>query len=663
AAGKSIFNVVVEDDNTAVKYINYLKENRIGSATFLPINKIRAKYTLDSSVLNKKGVVDYALNLIQYDKKYENIFHLVFGDTLVIESIEDAKTIGIGNYRMVTLQGDIVAKSGAMSGGFNARKRSLGAFKNEELTDQLAKLDSKILTLKSAIDQLKENKETDERKIYDARQEKIEIEGDLTKLEKLLEIEGKDTDSIKREMEAITGDKTVIENSLKKIDREIKELDENISKLQEKKSKLKANTNAQGDVMDSLSKLEEKRDKIREKLIEIQSQIDTKKIQITNVLNPENQKSEKIIKESQESELKYKESLENINKEIQEKETQLKIDKEKEKELSKDYKKYIDQRDKLKEDKKKLEDKYNTEFQKFDKIKEKSTTLRYAISEFETLNKTLDEELELLYENLKAEFTNHDEEGNETIEHEKINELIDSVDSKLKETQIDVKELQNKVNNLKTKINSFGSINMKAVQVYDKLNEEFNELLEKRETLTSDQQEILDFVAEMEQKKKERFMETYAKLKQNFVKFYSMLSTKGEADLEIEDEEDLFNSGVEIKVRLSQKNFLDIKSLSGGEKTITAVAFIFAVQEFSPASFYIFDEIDAALDILNSEKLGKLIKASAHKAQYIVVSHSEYLIQSADVIYGVTMDKNKISGMVSLDLRTMKDYVESPDSK
>ena len=103
--------------------------------------------------------------------------------------------------------------------------------------------------------------------------------------------------------------------------------------------------------------------------------------------------------------------------------------------------------------------------------------------------------------------------------------------------------------------------------------------------------------------------------------------------------------------------------MSGGEKTITAIAFIFAVQEFNPASFYIFDEVDAALDIMNSEKLGKLIKTSSHKAQYVVVSHSEHLIQSAETIYGVTMDKNKISGIVSLDLRNMKEYVDEGEAK
>jgi chromosome segregation protein len=200
---------------------------------------------------------------------------------------------------------------------------------------------------------------------------------------------------------------------------------------------------------------------------------------------------------------------------------------------------------------------------------------------------------------------------------------------------------------------------MKAVAVYDKLKEEFDALLEKRQTLTTEKEGILAFIAELDSKKKEKFMITFVTLKDNFARIYKQLSSKGEAELEIEDEDKLFESGVEIKVRLSQRTMLDIKSLSGGEKTITAIAFIFAVQEFNPAHFYIFDEVDAALDILNAEKLCKLIRDNSHKAQYIVVSHNEYFIQSSETIYGVSMDKNKVSNVVSLDLRNMKEYVDS----
>ena len=662
-AGKSLFNIVVETDLVAVKYINYLKEQKIGNATFLPLNKVNTKFKLDDSVLNKKGVIDYALNLIQFDSRYQNIFHLIFADTIVIEKIEDARNIGIGSHKMVTLTGDIVTKSGAMSGGFRSRKRGLGAFKDDKSVEKLNKLDEKLDRLRMTIDHLKDDKSNIERKVYDLRTERMEVDAEIAKLEKLLSIKDMDTDKIKRDIEAILSDKIVIESSLKKLDYEIKEFDKEILKYSSQKSNIKNSAQSSQEVFKDLNKFQDERDKIKEKLLNINSQKDSLLIQINNVLEPEIKSLEKIFNDSENSIKKLNLQIEEITINYSGLEIEFKTFKSKEKELSKDYKDFIANRDKFKENKKKIEEKYSKELEKFDKVKEKMATLKYAIGEFETLNNTLNEELELLYSQVRTDFMENSNNVEDTKEGEsQLIELLNSIDNKLKNSSIDVKELQNKVNNLKSRINAFGSINMKAVEIYDKLNDEFQRLLEKREILRTEQLEILNFISEMDGKKKVKFLETFHQLKENFIKIFSNLSTKGEAELNLEDEDNLFETGVEIKVKLSKKNYLDIKSLSGGEKTITAIAFIFAVQEFNPASFYIFDEVDAALDIMNSENLGKLVRKYAEKAQYIVVSHSEYFIQSADAIYGVTMDKNKISGVVSLDLSNMGEYLDDAET-
>ena len=661
-SGKNLFNIVVENDSTAVKYIQYLKDNRIGNATFLPLNKVNAKFNLDQSVLNKKGVIDYALNLIKFDKRYEHIFHLIFSDTLVIEKIEDAKSIGIGEYKMVTLEGDFVAKTGAMSGGFINRKQSLHAFKDDKSVERLAQMESRISALVSSIEHLREEKETSEREVYELRARKAELEGDISKFEKLLSIEGRDTDIIKKEIEAILSDRYIIESSLKKIDRDLADLDEQLKKLIDKKVKLKSGNKDHADVLTKLTKLEDARDKLKEKIMKVTTEIDSRNIQINSVYLPEMKNLEKILKEADESFEKMKISLDELNSKIKLSEESLKECKLKEKELSRDYKQYLDKRDALKEERVALEKKYEKEFARFDKLKERSTEIRFALNELETILKTLNEELDISIKSIRAELIVVSE-SEENLGADKVESLIHEVDKTIHEKIIDIRELQNKVNNLKTKLSSFGSINMKAVQIYDKLNEEFNLLLEKRETLNTDKEEIMKFISEMDEKKRVRFMETFNKLQEQFSKTFSTLSTKGKAELILENEKDIFNTGVEIKVKLSEKNFLDIKSLSGGEKTITAVAFIFAVQEFNPANFYIFDEIDAALDIINSEKLGKLLKSSSDKAQYIVVSHSEHLIQSAEIIYGVTMDTNKISGVLSLDLRNMGEYLDENIAK
>lgn len=660
-AGKSLFNIVVDNDSTAVKYINYLKDNKIGGATFLPLNKVKTKINLDDSVVNKKGVVDYALNLIKYDSQYDAIFNSVFGDALVIDTIENAKGVGIGSYRMVTLEGDIVSKAGAMSGGFKSKKKGTGAFADDTSLKKLEDSKQKLSTLQSSLEHVGTQKEDTEKQLYEMRQEKADLEGDVSKLEKVLSVDDNDVSKINYQIEQLINDKSVIENSLKKIDSQIEELTSEIKTLTDKKSQLRGDS-SQGSVFEKLSKAEEKRDSVRERLQDITGKIDQKSIQLKSVLEPELKNLEKILKENNDSLENLKVKEKEFSEEEKSLKEELKTYKDKEKELSKDYKEILAKRDKLKEDKSKLEKKYEKEFSRFDSIKEKAAQSRYAITEYDSLISTLQEELETLYSEIRAELVEVDSHSGEEYGIEHVEELVTQVENRLAGSPIDIKELQNKVNGLKTKLNSFGSINMKAVEIYDKLNEEFSKLLEKREKLNEEKQEINEFIAEMNEKKKQRFMETYEQLKKHFIDIYSRLSSKGTADLIIEDEKDLFNTGVEIRVKLTKNNQLDIKSLSGGEKTITAIAFIFAVQEFNPASFYIFDEVDASLDIMNSEKLGKLIASSAHKAQYIVVSHSEYLIQSSKSIYGVTMNESKISGVVSLDLESATGYVDQEET-
>ena len=152
---------------------------------------------------------------------------------------------------------------------------------------------------------------------------------------------------------------------------------------------------------------------------------------------------------------------------------------------------------------------------------------------------------------------------------------------------------------------------------------------------------------EIEGKKKDIFMKTYNVLVKNFKTIFSSLTTKGEAHVELENQENPFDGGVDIQVRIIGDKTLDIKSLSGGEKTLAALSFIFAIQEYSPSPFYLMDEVDAALDKKNSELLSKLIQKYSKKAQYIVITHNDAMIGEADTIYGISM-QDGVSKVVSL---------------
>jgi chromosome segregation protein len=179
---------------------------------------------------------------------------------------------------------------------------------------------------------------------------------------------------------------------------------------------------------------------------------------------------------------------------------------------------------------------------------------------------------------------------------------------------------------------------------------EYERLLEKKEILGKEKEDVLKLIEEIESSKKAIFMKTFAVVNDIFKDFFSRLTGKGQAYLELENQESPFEAGVEIKVKLSAKKFMDIKSLSGGEKTLTALAFIFAIQEHDPASFYIMDEVDAALDKHNSEKLAQLIRSYCDRAQYIVISHNDAVISEASNLYGISMNEDGISNVTSLEL-------------
>ena len=199
-------------------------------------------------------------------------------------------------------------------------------------------------------------------------------------------------------------------------------------------------------------------------------------------------------------------------------------------------------------------------------------------------------------------------------------------------------------------VDNLGAVNMKALDMYEKVHSEYEKLAGKKEVLTTEREDVLLMINEIDAKKKELFMKTFNVIEEHFKNIFSQLSTKGEAFLELENPQDPLAEGLNIRVRLSGNKFMDIRSLSGGEKTMTALAFLTAIQEFEPASFYVLDEIDAALDKKNSERLASMIRSYSDHAQYIIISHNDTVISEADSLYGVSMNEHGITQVTSLQL-------------
>jgi len=212
-------------------------------------------------------------------------------------------------------------------------------------------------------------------------------------------------------------------------------------------------------------------------------------------------------------------------------------------------------------------------------------------------------------------------------------------------------QLKKEINDFERLRSNIGNVNLKALEIYDTVEKEFNILVDKKNLLDTERQSIVDLMNEIEQKKKEIFIETFDEVNKHFQHTFAKLSSKGSgAELILENPESPFEEGMRIKVRITGEKFLDIRSLSGGEKTMTALSFLFAIQDYEPAYFYVLDEVDAALDKANADKLANLIRSYCKKAQYLVISHNDRIISEADTLYGVSMDEHGISKVVSLKL-------------
>jgi len=624
AAGPRIKGIVVEDDKTAAECIDYLKKNKYGIATFLPLNKIKAKKIDDNliSLKDENGVHGFAIDLIKFDPKFKNVFSYVFGDTLVVDNIETARRIGVGKIKMVTIDGDLIELSGAMQGGYRLKK-SLGlGFKEEEVIEGIKKNKELIESMSAVIKTLEKRKKECEESISKLREDKAILEGEIIKMEKALHMEGGDIDVNKKLKSEVLSQLKDIEKELSGIENKISNINSEFTKLKIKKQELREKVNMLRNpaLVAELTAFEEKKNEISSKIIELNASIKNIDVQLNTILIPEKENTLKVVRQHNKEEEIFKEQIRETNENIKKLSNLLKEKEKYEQEFFVQFKELFARRTKIDEEIKKLESKISIliENEKEEALKLNSISMEHAriSAEFDALIKEFEQ-----YQGVEI-FTNKSE---------------DELKKEIKEAESFIAKMAN-------------SINMRALVIYETIEKEYNEFMDKKEKLRSEKEDILIMINEIETKKKELFLKTFETINDNFKRIFSALSPRGEAYLSLENKEDPFEGGVVFKVKITGNKFLDIRGLSGGEKTLTALALIFAIQEHEPAYFYVFDEVDAALDKRNSEKLATLIKKYAEKAQYIVISHNDAIISEASILYGISMADDGISKVASLKI-------------
>lgn len=625
AFGGRMAHIVVDDEHVASVAIELLKSSGGGRTTFIPLNKVqRAPQRL--SLPKDKGVIDFAINLVDFDDEYLNAFYYAVGDTIVVEDMECAKKL-IGRYRMVTLAGELFEKSGAITGG-SMRKSGLSFSQNDD--DELEAFKSKVKEMEKQLGELEAKKNLLESKLQTIRQNYSDSMSEYSKARVEL-------DNMNRTYENS-------ENILKEKAEFIKNSEPQIAELNKK-----------------LDKLEEEDININDKMLDIKEKIE----EIEKLINDKDLKDLKEKTEGVEAEIKrLQANLMSANNDKNELEREIVFNES----LIKTREEEIVEREHTN---KKLE---------HDKVQFKS--------EIEELNKkteVLKEEIAVIEEKLGELLKQRDEINAELIEMEKqrhirtsdierIAEQIESFKarrrelepqldtakkeleetgveiSKLEPIEISIEEITSKIQRLDKKMDELGDVNMRALTTYDEKLARQTEIKEQIEILSKERKEILDRMHGYEQLKKETFLKTYNNINENFKEVFHQLS-EGEGTLKLEFPEDPLNGGMTIEAQPRDKKVQRLESMSGGEKALTALAFVFAIQRYMPSPFYAFDEVDASLDTMNVERIAQMVQSQSKDTQFIVVSHRKPMIESANRTIGVTQKEKGITRVTGVKLR------------
>ena len=621
SAGHKLKSIVVKDDKTASECIKYLKNNRLGVVTFYPLNKIRAiPPRTDTKRLSKsKGSHGMAIDLISFDNRFKKVFELVFADTIVVDNIDVARRLGIGNAKYVTLDGDAAEKSGAMRGGFRLKRKYSMGFKEQDITSNIDRYEQEIKNLKNAIDLIEKTRIENEELISDLRTKKAGLEGDIIKTEKSLHLEATDLEASEHKKSSLLEHQKEIDRKMQLVQEKTNALNSELTTIKTEKQKLRSNIAQLSNptLIAELNAFEEKLKELDGDVIRIDSEIKNIDMQAEEIYKNELEKTDKIIKQIDKDNEEFNNELQNLTNVIEEEKEELKGKEQMAQEFYAKFRGLFHKRSEIDQEIQKNQATMNNKQGDSRTVEVRANTLSLKSAESQSILSGMNLEFQQ-YEGVKLDLSKNEE------------------------------QLKNEIRKFEKMQQDIGSVNMRALEIYEDVQKQYNSLTEKKDMLGTEKEDVLKMMHEIEGKKKGLFMKVFEVINVNFKKFFSLLTPKGEATLVIENEENPFEEGVRINVKITGSKFLDIRSLSGGEKTLTALAFIFSIQEHEPASFYILDEVDAALDKHNSEKFAKLIRKYSENAQYVIMSHNDSVISEADSLFGISMNEHGISQVVSL---------------
>ena len=632
--GASLQNIVTSTEEDAKKLVEHLRKNNLGRASFLPITSVKGR-KLEKIKGNEKGTIGIASDLIKFDKKYEQIIFNLLGRTVIVDTMETAIKVAKQNsysFRIVTLEGDVINPSGAITGGSVAKKtvNILGRGK------EIEKLEQEIKDLKAKIQKIEKEKQEYENSIEDTLEQLNSFEKELQEIDITYATE-------KQKVVSIDENISKIENRLNKLKSENETLEnqkqETIKNKQELEKQIEMLTEETNNLSKTIAEFADLNKDNQKYVDDLNFDITNLKISVSSF-----DESEASIEEIQE---RINLELENNNKSIQNKKVQI---------------------EKIVQDNFNLENSIEETKQKIEKIKEEVKTSGSKIEELKQdrieKNEKLSKQEEdittkfKVIEDLKAQIVKIDVK--KTKLEEDINDIINKMWAEYELTPNTVGEYkkpenveltQRKVNNLRKDLRELGSVNVDSIEEYKNMKERYDFMCEQRVDLEDTMAKLRKLITEMTVTMKDQFKTQFEIINKNFSEVFKELFGGGNATLKLEDEENILECGIDITVQPPGKKLQNMMLLSGGEKAFTAIALLFAILKINPAPFCVLDEIEAALDDVNVYRFAEYLKKFSQNTQFLVITHRKGTMEVADTVYGVTMEENGISKLLSMKLK------------
>lgn len=622
-------DIIVEDKEVAKKCIAFLTERKLGRASFLALDTIKVSRREFKG--NMPGVLGLAADLVNAEDKYKKVVDFVFGGLLIVENIDVAtdilnKNLFAGN--IVTVNGELVSSRGRITGGENQKSSINQIFERKK---EIKVLEEKVSNLKSKI--VEESKRREDLSI------KLEnYENEIDKIDSL-------EDNIRKKLELLKKDFENLSEKSEKISKELRNIKFNIDDAEKYK------TSYQDRINSSVSNIEEIEKHINSLRKDLEADELTLKETLANIDELNKQFSDtRIIF------LNNKNSIEQYERDIISKENEnsdLKEEKEKNSNVVMELSQNIEELEKNEEQlQKEIEEHikiYNSENRDIEVLNERENNLSNEERELSKDKSKL--ETDLLHSNDRLEkITEVIEKIKTDIENinEKLTELTD-VTAKTVEVE-KLKGSKDYLRSLENKINNFGDVNLLAINEFKELKEKYDYLARERDDVVKSRKQVMDLIQEIDERIHEDFHTTYENINENFNKMCEETIRNTEGRLNIINPEDFDNCGIEIFVKFKNKKKQPLSLLSGGEKSMVAIAFIMAIFMYKPSPFTFLDEIEAALDEKNTKNLLAKLRDFTDKSQFILITHNKETMKESDSIFGVTMNKEiGISKIVSPD--------------